>query len=306
MARYDDIATRVFPGAAVEAVERLTGGVSADVHRLDLRLQDGSRTRVVLRAHGATHSGHPAELEYALLRALHAEGVPVPEPLLLDTSGERLPHPYLVMTFVEGTTRVPDVHADQAIDVMADLLARIHALPTEGLPTLPVRNDPLPEVFDFLPEGAEWEELRAHLRTREDTAYTGTPMLQHGDFWPENLLWRDGAVAGLLDWEEAALGDPLCDVAVTRVELRYRYGTEGMNRFTEAYAQHRALDDERLALWDVYVSAAAQRYMGEWGLPEERVAHMRRAALANIRDAGAVLLGRALPRDGSSAGREDR
>ncbi len=288
---YAGIVARLFPGAALEAVNRLAGGVSADVHRLDLRLAGGRTTSLVLRAHGASHAGHSAELEYELLQALHRGGVPVPEPLLVDASGSLLSEPFLVMAFVEGTSTVPVGQEGRYLDGMADVLAKIHALPTDDLPPLPARNDPLPEVLDFLPEGPEWGELRAHLRSMADTEYTGSPRLLHGDFWPENLLWRNGAVAAILDWEDAALGDPLSDVACCRVELRYRFGRASMERFTRAYAKHRAADDRRLALWQVYVAAAAQRFMGNWGLPPAREAHMRAEALASIREAGALLTG---------------
>lgn len=289
---YAEIVTRLFPAAELEAVVRLRGGVSADVHRLDLKLADGSRTRLVLRAHGASHSGHPAETEFQLLRALHQGGVPVPEPLLVDASGSLLSDPFLVMAFVEGSSAVPGGQEGRYLDVMAGVLAQIHALPTGELTMLPLRNDPLPDVLDFLPEGREWASLRTHLQSLADTAYTQSPMLLHGDFWPENLLWRDGELAAILDWEDAALGDPLSDIACARVELRYRFGVAGMQRFTEAYEGHRAVDHERLALWQVYVAAAAQRFMGEWGLAADLEAHMRTEALASIREAAAVLMGR--------------
>lgn len=288
---YAGVVTRLFPSAELKAKVRLTGGVSADVHRLDLNLVDGRTTSLILRAHGASHSGHSAKLEYQLLQALHREGVPVPEPLLVDVSGSLLPDPFLVLAFVEGTSAIPAAKKGQYIDVMADVLAKIHGLPTADLPTLPARIDPLPEVFDYLPEGPEWEDLRTHLRSLADTAYVDSPKLLHGDFWPENLLWQHGAVVAILDWEDAALGDPLSDVACSRVELRYKFGKAGMQRFIQAYARHAVVDRERLALWQVYVAAAAQRFMGEWGLAPALEAHMRTEALASIREAGAALMG---------------
>ena len=99
------------------------------------------------------------------------------------------------------------------------------------------------------------------------------------------------AVAAILDWEDAAFGDPLSDVACCRVELRYKFGKASMQRFTEAYARDRVVDRERLALWQVYVAAAAQRFMGKWGLAPALEAHMRTEALASIREAGAALMG---------------
>jgi aminoglycoside phosphotransferase (APT) family kinase protein len=126
----EDIVKDLFPGAILEAMTRLTGGVSADVHRLDLRMPNGSRTRLVLRSHGASHSGHAAELEFRLLQALHRGGLPVPNPLLADASGRLLPQPFLVMPFIEGTSAISAAPDDPCIDRMADVLAKIHALPT--------------------------------------------------------------------------------------------------------------------------------------------------------------------------------
>ena len=287
---YAEIVTGLFPRCQLERVVRLTGGVSADVHRLDLKLIDGSTTSLVLRAHGASHSGHSAELEYQLLQALHRSGIPVPRPLLVDVSGRFLADPFLVMAFVAGRSQIPAAQEDQQISLMADMLATIHALPTADLPALPRRNDPLPEVFDYLPGGREWKDLHAHLRALADTEYVESPQLLHGDFWPENLLWRDGSIVSVLDWEDAALGDPLSDVACCRLELRYKFGRESMGRFTQAYARHRAVDRDRLALWQVYVAAAAQRFMGDWGLDPALESHMRNEALASIREAGDRLM----------------
>lgn len=288
---YANIVTRLYPTAKVTRVVRLVGGVSADVHRIDVQLPDHSEASLVLRAHRASHSGHAADLEYQLLQTLHQRGLLVPKPLLFDLSGALLENPFLVIEFVEGSSEIPAAQQNHYITRMADALANIHAVPTVGLPTLPARTDPLPELFDFLPEGHEWEDLVSYLRTRSDTSYRDTPMLLHGDFWPENLLWRNGSIASILDWEDAALGDPLSDVAACRLELRYKFGTEGMDTFTKAYAKHRDLDQDRLALWQIYVAAAAQRFMGEWGLDSKLESHMRSEALMTIREAADSLLG---------------
>lgn len=287
---YRSLIAHLYPGAQLEAMVRLTGGVSADVYRLDLRHLDGRGEPLVLRAHGASHSGHPAALEYQLLRALFDVGLTVPQALHVDTSVELLPDPFLLMTFVEGSTTVPVGQELEYIDVMAATLIGIHDTSIHAVPQLPTRIDPLPEVFEYLPQAAEWNPLRAHLASLSNTAYQGLPKLLHGDFWPENLLWHDGAIAAILDWEDAAVGDPLSDVAGCSLELRYKYGVTGMQRFIEAYAKRSSIDLNRLALWQIYVAAAAQCYMGEWGLDEALEAHMRTEALATIRDAGAVMM----------------
>ena len=95
---------------------------------------------------------------------------------------------------------------------------------------------------------------------------------------------------GQLDWEDAAIGDPLSDLACSRLELRYKFGLEGMQAFTETYGSRLPIDWERLALWDVYVASAVQHFMGDWGLLSDREAHMRQITLTSIREAGAALM----------------
>jgi len=290
---HTNIIARLLPDADVKHMVRLTGGVSADVHRLDLELSNGGITSLVLRAHGASHSGHSAELEYQLLQLLYKNGLSVPEPMLLDISGSLLPDPFIVYEFIEGTSEISSTQVGHCIELMADLLAQIHAFPVNELPTLPKRTNPLPEVFDYLPGGDEWHDILDHLQSLSDTEYEELPKLLHGDYWPGNLLWRDGSIASVIDWEDAAIGDPLADVACCRLELRYKFGQKAAQRFTKAYARHRVVDRNRLALWQVYVAAAAQRYMSEWRLDPALEADMRTEALCSIREAGAILMRRA-------------
>ena len=35
----------------------------------------------------------------------------------------------------------------------------------------------------------------------------------HGDWAPNNVVWRDGAIVGVIDWDLARPGDPLDDLA---------------------------------------------------------------------------------------------
>lgn len=275
---------------------RLTGGVSADVYRLDyLDASEGPQS-VVLRVHGERHGGMAAALEYALLSALFETGLPVAEPLLVDDSRTLLPYPFLVIAFVAGDSIIDAVALPQRLDALANGLSRVHGTSLTTLPELPARLDPLPEVFEFLPSGAQWQPLETALRAVNDrisTAFEGPVKLLHGDYWPENLLWRDDRLVAMLDWEDAAFGDPLSDVAGAGLELRYLFGREAMVAFIAAYERKNpalSIDPARLALWQVYVAGAAQRYMGQWGLPAKKEAHMRQEALATIADAAAVIV----------------
>lgn len=278
------------PGAALDSVERLTGGVSAEVYRVGLSNPDGGKEQVVLRIHGATHSGHRAELEFQILTALYQAGVLVPEPLSLDASCAHLDNPYLIIGFVEGSSAVPGLMLKTRIETMVEALISVHEAPAAVMPALPRRVDPVPELLEFLPRDAQWHGFRGYLNALKTAPYAGSDVVLHGDFWPSNLIWSEGRVAAILDWEDAALGDPLSDVACACLELRYIHGKDGMGLFETAYATHRSIDPNRLALWLAYVSSAALRYMGDWGLERSKETHMRQTAYATLQEASARLL----------------
>lgn len=267
----------------------MAGGVSADVTRLDLEFRDGQHRSIILREHGPTHNGHDIVIELAVLKALRDAGLATPNPLSLDDSQSILEHPYLLLEFVEGSTEIPAVAVESRIKAMADQLVVIHETPTDTLPVLPARTDPVPELLEFLPVDVEWASLRAKLQQLNATSYAGTPVLLHGDYWPRNVIWDKGEIAAVIDWEDAAIGDPLSDVACACLELRYIYGDRGEEQFKEAYRQHRELDPYRFALWQAYVAAAGYRSMEHWGLAASREATMRRIALETIRRTANVL-----------------
>lgn len=275
--------------AKLTAIERLKGGVSADVFRLNLLRADGSKDAVVLRCHGATHCGHDAELEFNLLQALFKAGVPVPKPLCFDTSGAMLEHPFVIMKFVEGSSTIVPSQVTSSIQKMASALALIHGV-SQTMPNLPLRVDPVPLLLENLLQGGEWPAFQEYLTGLSNASYQGPNRLLHGDFWPSNLIWSDRQIAAILDWEDAALGDPISDVAGACLELNYIYGDKGKSLFKTEYAKHRTIDEDGFALWSAYVSAAALRHMSGWGLERAREAHMRQIAEDTLAEATALLV----------------
>ena len=278
------------PGTSLIAIERMTGGVSAEVYRLELLNAGGVKENVVLRLHGETHYGHDAELEFQTLDALFRAGIPVPRPLALDASCAILDHPFLIMAFVDGHSDIEPTKIKTRIETMVEHLISIHDVPIGALPALPRRIDPVPELLEFLPSAAAWDDFRVRLNRLKSSPFEGPDAVLHGDYWPSNLLWSGGQIAAILDWEDAAIGDPLSDVACACLELRYIYGKDGMDLFEAAYARHCEIDRNRFALWLAYVSAAAMRFMGDWGLEPAREAQMRQAAHDTLRESAETLI----------------
>ncbi len=282
------IAARVAPGAELLATVPLTGGVSADVSMLEIARPDGQRQKLVVRSFGAadwrTTHGPRVEREAAALRELGARGLPVPALVHFDDRCALLPAPYLVMEFVDGRKEFTDA---ARLPVLGRALREIHATSLVALEHLPSRLDPMDDLLDFVPSDST--ELRTALLGLSDTAYRGPHALLHGDFWLGNILWRGANLVAILDWEDCAVGDPLSDVAAAALELRYRFDAAEVQRFLDAYFGNDDVDVPRLALWSVYVTCAASRYMDDWGLDPEFLAHMHVQADRVLAEASAVL-----------------
>jgi len=126
---WDGIAQAIVSGSRVLDVRKLTGGVSAEMHALTLGLLDGSQQTVVVRRHGPRDLAANPNItndEFRLLKTLHQVGIPVPQPILLDTSCQILPTPYLVQTFIDGAPDFAPANPHHSVEQMAQQLARIH------------------------------------------------------------------------------------------------------------------------------------------------------------------------------------
>jgi aminoglycoside phosphotransferase (APT) family kinase protein len=272
------------PGARIVDLRAVTGGVSATVVRVDLEVAD-RRRRVLFRQHGGAEFKHHgrtvAEKEHHLLAALHRAGLAVPEPLWFEPAGSEAA-PSLLLDWVDGSTDVAAENLTGALDQMADFLVRLHGLDPGALDVeLEPVEDPVAGVIPFLPASDAGRAALVGLTGASVRPDPDRMVVLHGDFWPGNVIWDQGRLRAVIDWEDAALGDPLADLATARVELLCRFGDEAMERFTTRYVeQHRErigpLPLTALPVWELYVSAAALTSMGTWGLDADDEARRRR------------------------------
>lgn len=284
---------RVHPGAMYVRHWPLTGGVSAQTEALEIVLPGGEAQRVVVRRHSSlewkTLERNVTANEFALQDALFRAGLPVPEPLLLDVSATVFPEPLLVMAMVDGTTVVEEEHLPNALQQMADFLVRLHSLEilSLGVP-LPRREDPVIGALDYVPDTASQAELRAAIagwatQPSEDAVL-------HGDFWPGNVMWRDNRLAAVIDWEDAAVGPAVSDLATCRAELMVMFGEAAMEVFTERYLAATTREISDLTLWEIYVGSAALATMADWGLAPDVEALRRERTTAFVNRAARALI----------------
>ncbi|RAP77175.1 phosphotransferase family protein [Paenibacillus montanisoli] len=273
------------PGSAFLRAQKLGGGVSAVVTLLEWRRPNGETARCVVRQHGAADLRRNPRLaadEFKLLRQLEDAGLPVPGALYADPDGELLGSPCVVTRYVEGATAVAEGQHQQAVDEMAAVLSQIHLAGCQApdLSFLPVYeeiawaklNHP-PSVPD---EALSESRIRAALLEAWPLRGRNGGTLLHGDYWPGNLLWQDGRLAAVLDWEDAAVGDPLSDLAGSRLELLWAYGPDAMETFTRAYtARMSGIDYTDLPYWELYAALRPAGSLAHWGLLEDAERRMR-------------------------------
>lgn len=268
------------PGARLRAARPLAGGVSAEVTALEVAHPDGRAETVVLRHHGAADLAHDPDItahEFRLLQVLQAAGVPAPAPLHLDTSGAILPTPWLLQSFVDGDTADVPADPDDYMRQLAEALAAIHRVPAP--PFLPRQEAqaaaliarPRPEPDESLAES----RLRATLSATWPPPRRNPPVLLHGDVWPGNLLWRGGRLQAVVDWEDAATGDPLADLANARLELFIALGEDAMAALTHHYLALATIDPAALPLWELWAALRPIADLPGWGLEPEAEHRLR-------------------------------
>lgn len=258
------VAQRLEPGAKLLRAWQPTGGISAQVAAFEIAQADGQTKRLFLRRHGAVDrqlNPRIAADEYRLLRLLAGTDVPAPWPCGLDMSCELLPAPYLVIEYIEGQPEYAPADVPGFVGQLAWALARIHAVHAANA-DLAFLPEPETRYARYLRERPQTPDatldagrIRAALEAHWPPPRWNAPVLLHHDFWPGNLLWRGGQLVAVIDWEDAACGDPLADLANTRMEVLWAFGMEAAQRFTQQYhTLMPAVDLRGLPFWDLCVA----------------------------------------------------
>jgi aminoglycoside phosphotransferase (APT) family kinase protein len=275
--RLEQLVRIIEPHGKLLRAWQLTGGLSAHMTALKLLLPDGLTRKLILRQPGAAtlqRNPNAAADEFKLLQVLKAAGIAAQTPYHLDQSGTLFPTPYLVIEYVEGEPEYSPENALALVIQIATQLARIHSLngSTPELAFLP-RQTGFTEKYDkpvASGESPEERRIREALRAAGTLPSLNQPTLLHGDFWPGNILWKDGILAAVIDWEDAMIGDPLADFAISRLDIRLIFGIDAMIAFTQGYQSLSAINYEHLPYWDLCAALRAASNLAMWasGFPQ--------------------------------------
>jgi aminoglycoside phosphotransferase (APT) family kinase protein len=286
---WPQVVSRIDPAGRLARVWSFPGGLSSAMTVLDVDAADGTRHRFVVRRlpPGAPRRRRSITREHALISRLHANGLPVPQPVALDRSREVLPGSYAVYRYVPGALRLTTDDPVGTGRQYAEQQAVIHAVDPAAFADLglPDRNA-LVRDMDKAPadtDGALRDAtMRAALAEHRSLLDTGPRRLLHGDFWPGNVLFEGPELVAVLDWEGACLGDPLADVAITRLDLWWAYGRAAANAFTDHYLSLTGADPTALPVWQLVAALRPVGFVSMWaadwvrqGRPDITPAHLR-------------------------------
>ncbi|GAA4474868.1 phosphotransferase family protein [Rhodococcus olei] len=265
----------------------LTSGRSNLTYLIDYNGQH----RWVLRRPPLGHPGHNSHdvlRESRIYNALTDTNVAVPAIVAQSDESGPLGAPMFVMEYVDGFTldgpadfdEVPRADRKGIAISMMHTLADIHALDPDAVSLGDLKRpeslvdrqlrrwlaniDRLAQQRTLPSTDAELlRKIQAELSARRP-AHASAESLCHGDFKPNNLIFRDSTVAAVLDWELAAVGDTGLDVGWLSViwshELTRKWaprpdsGYPTADELVQAYQSRRVpVDDlefyQALALW---------------------------------------------------------
>jgi len=268
----------------VAGLARLAGGASRELWSLDVEIPGAApasdaprRLALVLRRDPPGRAGESDRtLEAELLRRAGAAGVPVPRVYWACADPEVLDTPFFLMERLAGETlprrllreeRFTGARAVMLAELGA-ILARIHATDVAGLRGLerpaPGRS---PAADQLEVAAAALRELSpdphpvldlAERWLRERLPAGGSTTLVHGDYRIGNVMFDEGGVRAILDWELAHLGDPAEDLGWLCTKA-WRFGSPlpaggigSREALLEAYekAGGSAVSVERLRFWE--------------------------------------------------------
>jgi aminoglycoside phosphotransferase (APT) family kinase protein len=283
--RFGEIVQKFDPQSKLIRTWDLKGGVSAQVTALEIERPDGLTKKMIVRQHGAVdlkRNPHVAADEFKLLQILKSVGAPTPTPYHFDESGQIFSTPYIIIEFIEGQTQFTPSNLTDFILQLAINLIKIHSIDCskQDLSFLPKQDEIVVEKLgkrpENLDESLDEDLIRDALESCWPLPQGNKEVLLHGDFWPGNVLWEEGQLVAVIDWEDAALGDPLADFANSRLEILWAFGIEAMNDFTHQYkSMMPTIDFSNLPHWDLYAALRPASNLSEWGLDESTEKRMR-------------------------------
>ena len=259
---------------------QIAGGFSKCTLLIDTVDAVNGKQSLAVRAEQPIHllelDGSNIANEYPLVKKAFDAGIPVAEPLWLESDASLLGTRFLISRKAGGTNfgtaKGGEGHLpDAVVKDLARVMANIHNIPLKRGDAW-INESHFGKWLDYgttrqntLARIAEWRKqfrdarlypspviaramnwLEANVPDHEDA-----PVFLHGDFGPHNLLLDGERVSAALDWEISTPGDPAYDVTWF---LNCAGDSVDRQQFLDAYrdAGGKAISEYRLRYFDVF------------------------------------------------------
>ena len=278
------------PGASnveVSGLSRIHGGASRETYRLHAAWDEGGarkdRALILRRDPEASLIETERDLEYNAYRAFHPTGLPVPEPLFLETDTKWLDRPFFVMEQIMDSQAASPFSPDPFGELAGKLgdqfwryLGQISGADPDAI-GFSASMEPVKPEECWKHELDKWEQVidedeltpqpiaRAAIRWLRQNPPPPPKKIAvvHGDYRTGNFMFNGaGDITAILDWEMCHLGDPLEDLAWAADPL-WAFGNverpAGLVDREEAYriwqeASGVTLDREAFEWWEVFAA----------------------------------------------------
>jgi aminoglycoside phosphotransferase (APT) family kinase protein len=148
-----------------------------------------------------------------------------------------------------------------------------------------VRGNQIPDYMRSHPDGIRiWRAVHDYFPALQPD----TPCLVHIDYWQGNVLWEQGKISAVVDWEEAACGDPAVDAVKCFMELTIMGMLEEAEEFLREYELNRG-SIANLVFWELAATARSMYDMDSWITSVDKADRLRQFIanyLARLQSAG--------------------
>lgn len=232
------------PTAAAKKVVTLSGGFGKETSLFTVTSKTLNADLVMRRDSPIDAFGgmdcHIAPREYPLLKAVHARGFPAPEPIFFEADSQEIKGPaFTIMRRAAGAVAGDATGGQGKVPAelqrkLAQVTARLHSVaPLTELADIPAFE---PSLWKKSASECTRSYLESWYRHFRQTDHLPTPALHglfnwllahvpaadeastliHGDIGFHNLLFNDGQLSAVLDWEFSHVGDPAEDIGYIR------------------------------------------------------------------------------------------
>ncbi len=312
--------------------ERLSGGASQETYRLAVKIGGQEIKMAMRRAMQREIDGQPKQslfgsspglaVEARLMQIAREHRVPAPNVCGVFSPEDDLGEGF-VMEWLDGETLGKRILSSPVLDEIrpqlafqcGEILARIHAIDTEltGLDRHLIKQTPraalahidaIYQSFDtprpMIDYTAAW--LKDHLPAAPPLT------LVHNDFRNGNMIVAPEGIVAVLDWELAAIADPMCDLGWLCANC-WRFGRSdhpvgGFGFYEDLFSGYESVsgkevDRARVKFWEVFGSfrwaviclSMAQQWLSGADRSLERAAIGRRASESEIDCANLLIAG---------------